>query len=147
MLNWNYWKDYCNFCCYKNMNWIVHFNSIYIIVPESVIKHSTTDSLRKLILLWIKSGGELCVKDLENLKSWNLQVVTSLTSNLAPHGYEDLHNLAKRYKARFPELLNQSFTKDLFQVSNVDIHTSYIHIHAYINDLLCFLLFWRHRKS
>ncbi|KAJ9594371.1 hypothetical protein L9F63_014213, partial [Diploptera punctata] len=64
--------------------------------------------------------GELCSKDLSNLKRWNLQTVSPLSGMLTPNGHEGLHNLAKRYKARFPNLLNQAYNSDQFEFRMTD---------------------------
>ncbi|PSN48762.1 hypothetical protein C0J52_05187 [Blattella germanica] len=41
-------------------------------------------------------GGDLCCKDLENLRKWNLDTDRTIPVELAPQGYDDLRNLAKR---------------------------------------------------
>ena len=63
------------------------------------------------------SGGELCNKDLENLKSWSFNWTEEVGYNLAPQGYEDLKLLAERVKADFPEALDKPYSRDLFTVS------------------------------
>jgi hypothetical protein len=63
------------------------------------------------------SGGTLCAKDVENLKKWTPQAVSTLPNNLTPQGYKDAYYLALRYKSRFPTLLNQPYNPDKFQVS------------------------------
>jgi hypothetical protein len=40
-------------------------------------------------------------------------------SDLTVQGYRDLYDLADRFKNRFPELFNQTVTKDSFKVSEV----------------------------
>lgn len=61
--------------------------------------------------------GELCDKDLENLKRWSLNITEAQGDNLSPQGYEDLYLLARRIKADFPDLLKWSYSQDLYQVS------------------------------
>jgi hypothetical protein len=69
-------------------------------------------------------GSKLCVDDIHNLKKWTPQVVSTLANNLTPQGYKDAYYLAKRYKSRFPTLLNQPYDPKKFEVSIVKIHVS-----------------------
>jgi hypothetical protein len=62
-------------------------------------------------------GGALCAQDVENLKKWTPQAVSTVPMNLTPQGYKDAYNLALRYKSRFSTLLNQSYSPDKFEVS------------------------------
>ncbi|PSN38479.1 Multiple inositol polyphosphate phosphatase 1 [Blattella germanica] len=64
-----------------------------------------------------KDRGSLCPEDLENLKKWTPQVVLTEAEDLAiPQGYNDLYSMAKRFQSRFPTLLNQSYSRDKFEV-------------------------------
>jgi len=69
-------------------------------------------------------GSKLCADDVQNLKKWTPQVVSSLSNNLTPQGYKDAYYLAKRYKSRFPTLLNQPYNPKRFEVSTVKIYVS-----------------------
>ena len=62
-------------------------------------------------------AGRLCTEDIENLRAWTPQPVKSVAEELAPQGYKDLYNMAKRFQTRFPTLLNQSYDADEFKVS------------------------------
>ncbi|KAJ9598264.1 hypothetical protein L9F63_011085, partial [Diploptera punctata] len=103
--------------CEPKQFWLISRHGTRYPSEDGITRLKTLNKIRDGVINnhEVLHNGQLCAKDLENLKKWNLQVVTSLASNLAPHGYEDLHNLALRYKARFPALLNQSYSNDLFQ--------------------------------
>ncbi|XP_069691309.1 multiple inositol polyphosphate phosphatase 1-like [Periplaneta americana] len=60
--------------------------------------------------------GTLCTADLENLRKWTPQAVFTLSDDLAFQGFQDLQNMAQRFKSRFPTLLNQSYSSDKFEV-------------------------------
>jgi len=66
-------------------------------------------------------GSKLCADDVHNLKKWTPQVVLTLADGLTPQGYKDAYYLAKRYKSRFPALLNQPYNPKRFEVSTVKI--------------------------
>lgn len=71
--------------------------------------------------LFNKIGGTLCAQDVDNLKKWTPQAVLTLSMNLAPQGYKDSYNVARRFKSRFPALLNQSYSPEKFEVSALKI--------------------------
>jgi hypothetical protein len=62
-------------------------------------------------------GGELCIEDVDNLKKWTPQAVTSVADNLTPQGYKDAYYVAQRYASRFPKLLSPLYSPHRFQVS------------------------------
>jgi hypothetical protein len=64
-------------------------------------------------------GGKLCAQDVDNLKKWTPQAVSTLSMNLTPQGYKDAYSMAQRFKSRFPALLNQSYSREKFQVSSL----------------------------
>jgi hypothetical protein len=55
----------------------------------------------------------------DNLKKWTPQAISTLSMNLTPQGYKDAHNVAQRFKSRFPTLLNQSYSPEKFEVSGL----------------------------
>ncbi|KDR19046.1 hypothetical protein L798_06402 [Zootermopsis nevadensis] len=74
-------------------------------------------SLRDHIITNSKNGrGTLCAQDVDNLKKWTPQAVLTLSMNLAPQGYKDSYNVARRFKSRFPALLNQSYSPEKFEI-------------------------------
>ncbi|KAJ4443227.1 hypothetical protein ANN_04895 [Periplaneta americana] len=64
--------------------------------------------------------GRLCHKDLDNLRSWSLSVFPSQASELTNQGYDDLKFMARRFKTKFPTLLQQTYSPDLFEFRFTD---------------------------
>lgn len=62
--------------------------------------------------------GDLCNKDLENLKTWSFNWTEDLGYDLAPQGYDDLIRLAERVKTAFSEALPMPYSEDRYTVSN-----------------------------
>jgi hypothetical protein len=63
-------------------------------------------------------GGRLCPEDLENLRRWTLSVFPSQAKHLTNQGHDDLKFMARRFKTQFPTLLNQTYSEDLYEVSD-----------------------------
>lgn len=63
-------------------------------------------------------GGRLCPEDLENLRRWTLSVFPSQAKHLTNQGHDDLKFMARRFKTQFPTLLNQTYSQDLYEVSD-----------------------------
>jgi hypothetical protein len=61
--------------------------------------------------------GRLCAEDLENLKKWTLSVFPNQAKSLTNQGYDDLKFMARRFKSQFPNLLNQPYSQQFFEVS------------------------------
>jgi hypothetical protein len=59
----------------------------------------------------------MCAQDVDNLKKWTPQAVSTISMNLTPQGYKDTYNVAQRFKSRFPSLLNVSYNPEEFEVS------------------------------
>ncbi|KAJ9582188.1 hypothetical protein L9F63_003475, partial [Diploptera punctata] len=80
-------------------------------------------------------SGRLCAQDLDNLRLWTPQTVTSLAEELAPQGYIDLYNMAKRFQSRFPSLLNQSYSADKFKVQFTTKQRTALSAFAFLDGL------------
>lgn len=104
--------------CEPQQFWLISRHGTRYPPSYGITSLQTLPSLRDNIIQnhKIQNKGGLCKEDLENLMEWTLQVVTTLTSDLTLQGFKDLHNMAQRYKERFPTLLNQSYSKDLFEL-------------------------------
>jgi hypothetical protein len=72
----------------------------------------------KKLLCFETPGGRLCPEDLENLKRWTLSVFPNQAKQLTNQGRDDLKFMARRFKTQFPTLLNQTYSQDLYQVSD-----------------------------
>ena len=107
----------------------------------SLCKHYITCIIIQYRLKYIKIlllqllGGTLCAEDVDNLKKWTPQVVSTLPNNLAPQGYKDAYYLARRYRSRFPTLLKQQYNPKRFTVSTLKIFLQLImKYHQNYND-------------
>ncbi|XP_069691317.1 multiple inositol polyphosphate phosphatase 1-like [Periplaneta americana] len=103
--------------CEPQQFWLISRHGTRYPPSDGIASLQTLSNLRDNIIQnhEIAKRGRLCEEDLENLKEWTLQVLTTLTSDLTVQGYNDLHKMAQRYKERFPTLLNHSYSKDLFE--------------------------------
>jgi hypothetical protein len=61
--------------------------------------------------------GRLCTEDLDNLKKWTPSVFPDQANSLTNQGYDDLKFMARRFKSQFPKLLNQTYSRQLYEVS------------------------------
>lgn len=59
---------------------------------------------------------KLCKEDITNLKNWKLTIDPTADETLAPAGDRELQEIAQRYKARFPSLLNASYSQEYYSV-------------------------------
>ncbi|XP_021920643.1 multiple inositol polyphosphate phosphatase 1-like isoform X2 [Zootermopsis nevadensis] len=83
-----------------------------------------------------KNGwGALCAEDVDNLKKWTPQAVSTVSMNLTPQGYKDAYNLALRYKSKFPSLLNQSYDPDKFEVKFTESQRTTLTAFAFIDGI------------
>ncbi|XP_067005691.2 multiple inositol polyphosphate phosphatase 1 [Anabrus simplex] len=85
-------------------------------------KKSTIKKLRALksfrdeIIKNHKSGdGNLCKKDLDNLKAWEFNVTNEQDMQLTSQGEKDLRDLAVRMKKKFPTLLSSAYSPELYE--------------------------------
>ena len=58
----------------------------------------------------------MCDGDVTNLRSWMLEYTLDQEEKLAPAGEEEQHDLAQRYQARLPDLLDHDYDPNLFEV-------------------------------
>lgn len=65
----------------------------------------------------LSQKGELCDKDLENIKNWTIDIDPALEEKLAPSGKEEMHDIGQRYKARLPGLLDRTYQEGDYVVS------------------------------
>lgn len=82
-----------------------------------------------------RKSGELCNKDLQNLKAWSFNWTEEEGYNLAPQGYEDLFLLAERVKADFPEALNLPYSEDRFKFRHTDTERTQESCKAFIKGM------------
>lgn len=68
----------------------------------------------------IRRKGRLCTEDLDHLKKWTLSVFPNQAKTLTNQGYDDLKFMARRFKSQFPNLLNQTYRKDLYEFRFTD---------------------------
>lgn len=83
-------------------------------------------------------GGRLCPEDLENLRRWTLSVFPSQAKHLTNQGHDDLKFMARRFKTQFPKLLNQTYSQDLYEVSDGGVGWGQISLYnCQLNRCIC----------
>ncbi|XP_069691313.1 multiple inositol polyphosphate phosphatase 1-like [Periplaneta americana] len=84
---------------------------------------------------YILKMGNLCVQDLENLRKWTPQAVSTVAMSLTSQGYKDMYKMAQRFKIRFPSLLNKSYHPDLFEVQFTNTQRTTLSAYAFIDGI------------
>lgn len=82
-----------------------------------------------------RKNGELCDKDLENLKRWSINITEDSSDTLAPQGHEDLFLLARRIKTDFPDLLSWTYSQDRYKFRHTDTQRSQASCASFIKGL------------
>lgn len=122
--------------CHPVQFWILSRHGTRYTDEDGIKEMWSLRSLRDEIINNLENGqGTLCTQDVENLKKWTPQAVTTLSKNLTPQGYKDAYYLALRYKSRFPTLLNQPYSPDKFQVNFTDSQRTTLTAFAFIDGI------------
>ena len=58
----------------------------------------------------------LCDEDLSLLASWSYDLTLDQADELTPSGTVEQEQLGRRFARRFPDLLGQPYSEDLFRV-------------------------------
>lgn len=82
-----------------------------------------------------RKNGELCDKDLENLKRWSINITEDQSDTLTQQGHEDLFLLAKRIKTDFPEVLDWSYSQDRYEFRHTDTQRSQASCESFIKGM------------
>lgn len=122
--------------CQPLQFWIVSRHGTRYNKQDGITDMWSLKDLRNQIIRNVEDGrGTLCADDVNNLKKWTPQVVSTLPHNLAPQGYRDAYYLAKRYKSRFPTLLSQPYNPKRFEVKFTDTQRTTLTAFAFIDGI------------
>ena len=92
----------------------------------SLVRHGTRNPSKKNILQMKvdltllrdnfidNRKNKLCSSDLEEFRFWSNDLETDNKKILVAEGVDELFSLGKRFKERFPDLLDQRYNKDVF---------------------------------
>ena len=64
-----------------------------------------------------RNRGKLCDADLDALSKWTWNVTEDQEKMLTDSGKRELRELGRRFRERFPGLLDQPFSKDHYLVT------------------------------
>lgn len=79
---------------------------------ESRLPELKTQILRRAS----EKKGKLCGKDIDNIREWTLNIPSSADENLAPAGEQEMQEIGRRYKLRFPLLLSEPYSAAVYDV-------------------------------
>lgn len=108
---------------------ILYKSEFYKLIVNLVIRHGTRNPKRKVIdsinvhlanirnEMMEKGNPKLCPGDIERLRKWESQVNVEEEKHLTYEGQDELLQLAERIQNRFPSLLPEQFSENLYKVS------------------------------
>ncbi|XP_065205110.1 multiple inositol polyphosphate phosphatase 1-like [Planococcus citri] len=116
---------------------IIRHGTRYPVPIDTILKiKKTLPLIRDQILMNHKNGrGNLCKKDLENLKKWNINITTDLRGELTSQGTKELIFLAKKIKEAFP-LLFELQQRNIFEFQSSDTNRTRASALAFSNELM-----------
>lgn len=115
---------------YGRVSHIIRYKSeFYKLIVNLVIRHGTRNPKRKVIdsinvhlanirnEMMEKGNPKLCPGDIERLRKWESQVNVEEEKHLTYEGQDELLQMAERIQNRFPSLLPEQFSENLYKVS------------------------------
>lgn len=103
--------------CEPQQIWILSRHGTRYPAADDYDKFSALTSLRDQIIRnhEVNHEGDLCDKDLDNLRNWSLKFTPDLGEVLTKQGEDDMRLMAQRFKNRYPSLFNEGYRQDLYE--------------------------------